>query len=256
MIRKLILLLFPVLLSAYSPEKMEWRQVLDKAVVINLNRHIHRYEETKFFMEKAGFTNIRRFEGVDGFFTEKSFFESLNVWTGGPGQKGCAASHLLVWEDFLAHSDKDYLFVAEDDMLPHSHFADLFPLYWDKTPESFDIVMVGNQMDYHSPSRRERFVVSVPSFCTHAYIISKKGARKLLDLYRSLSREETNVHVIDIFMIKMMLGGKIDYYCYNGQIFKDLENDSIFVGRDTGICFQNKELGSTIHQKDIIFEQE
>lgn len=230
--------------------------MLDRAVVINLNRHLHRYEATKALMEKAGFTNIRRFEAVDGFSMEDQFFESLNICWGSPGQRGCAASHLLVWEDFLVHSDRDYLFVAEDDMLPHSRFTELFPLYWDKTPKSFDLVMVGNHMKCKAC---KSLVVSKPASCTHAYIISKQGARKLLNLYRSLPREETKRHVIDIFLYKMMNEKKISFYSYNGKIFKDSENlekGSIFPGRDTGICFQNQKLGSSIHQKEIVFEQQ
>lgn len=253
MIRMLIF--FPLfLLSACSRTKEEPCQVLDRAVVISLNRHLHRYEETKSLMEKAGFTNIRRFEAVDGFFTDDQFFESLNIYSGTPGQKGCAASHLLVWEDFLAHSDMDYLFVAEDDMLPHSDFADIFPRYWKLTPKPFDIVFVGNQMKCKS---LRTFVLPKPSSCTHAYIISKEGARKLLDLYRLIPKDAVKRHVIDIFMFKLMNKKLINYYCYNGSLFKDLknlENGNVFLGRDTGICFQNKKLGSSIHQKEIVFE--
>jgi len=233
-------------------------KVLDCPVVINLKRHPQRFEVTKGLMEAAGFTNVQRFDAIDGYFTDSQFFEALNVYSGGPGQKGCAASHLLVWENFLESSDKEWLFVAEDDMLPHSDFSHLFPIYWDKTPKDFDIVMVGNQMDAH-PS--DPLVVSKPCFCMHAYIVSKKGATKLLNAYATIAKNDINVHVIDIFLINVMNGrfpipSPLVYYCYNGTPFPDFVNkDLIFNYRDSGICFQNRSLGTSIHGPQIVYEK-
>ncbi len=234
----------------------DYREVLDGAVVINLSRHIHRFEKTKVCMERVGFTNVQRFEAIDGFLIGQPFFEGLNIYTGSPGQKGCAASHLLVWENFLL-SDKKWLFVAEDDMLPHSAFEALFPFYWKNTPKNFDIVMVGNQMNV---SEQDPLILSEPCFCMHGYIISRKGAKKLLDAYKTIDRNNENMHVIDIFLINIMsnrffIDQPFIYYCYNGTAFKDLKNiqdKNIFPSRDTGICFQNKPLGSTIHSIEIV----
>jgi len=232
-------------------------KVLDCPVVINLKRHPQRFEVTKGLMEAAGFTNIQRFDAIDGYSTDSSFFESLNIYSGGAGQKGCAASHLLVWKNFLESSDKEWLFVAEDDMLPHSDFAHLFPIYWDRTPKNFDIVMVGNQMDAHSS---DPLVVSKPCFCMHAYIISKKGAEKLLKAYASIAKDDINRHIIDIFLISVMdrrlrMHPRFIYCCFNGTPFPDFKNqDSIFEDRDTGICFQNRTLGSSIHGPQIVPE--
>lgn len=235
----------------------DYREVLDGAVVINLSRHIHRFEKTKALMEKVGFTNVQRFDAIDGFFIGQSFFEGLNIYTGNPGQKGCAASHLLAWENFLL-SDKKWLFVAEDDMLPHSDFEFLFPFYWQNTPKDFDIVMVGNQMNV---SEQDSFIVSEPCFCMHGYIISREGAKKLLNAYKTINRNDENMHIIDVFLINIMsnrffIQQPLIYYCYNGTAFKDRENirnKNIFSGRDTGICFQHKYLGSTIHGIEIVY---
>jgi hypothetical protein len=79
----------------------EISSLLDSPVVINLKRCPLRFEVTKSLMEAAGFTNVLRLDGIDGFATENAFFESLNIYTGSPGQKGCAASPLLVWKNFF-----------------------------------------------------------------------------------------------------------------------------------------------------------
>ena len=200
-------------------------------------------------MEKAGFTNITRFDAVDGFYTDDEFFQRLNILSGSPGKKGCAASHLVVWYNFFnSPSQKKFLFVCEDDMLPHTDFAKLFPFYWKQTKEDFDILLVGNQMD----AKSNRLIVREPSFCTHAYIVSKRGAKKLYDLYMKLPKDSFPHHVIDIFLIKAMADRKIDYYCYNGKMYPDSNNQSIiWAKRDNGICFQNRSLGSSIYTIEI-----
>ncbi|MBX9743628.1 MAG: glycosyltransferase family 25 protein [Chlamydiales bacterium] len=238
--------------SLYSNNTIDYRSILDQSVIINLKRHIHRFEITKQLMEKAGFTNIQRFEAVDGFITEDSFFESLGIFTGGKGQKGCAASHLLVWEDFLKNSENEFLFIAEDDMLPHSDFHKLFPIYWQWTPLDFDIVLVGNQMKT-KPS--DFWIVKQPASCMHAYIISKKGAEKILRLYQQIPKQNTDIYVIDLFLESLMKKNSINYYCYNGTNFPDIVNiraNNISPNRTTGICFQNRHLGSSIHRLDIV----
>ncbi|MDP1608679.1 MAG: glycosyltransferase family 25 protein [Chlamydiales bacterium] len=235
-------------------QEIDYRTILDQPVVINLNRHLSRFETTKCLMEQSGFTNIQRFEAIDGFYTTNDFFERLGIFgkVAGVGQKGCAASHLLVWEDFLKNSEKEFLFVAEDDMLPHSDFLQLFPIYWNLTPPFFDILLVGNQMNM-TPS--EPYLVPEPAFCLHAYIISKKGAQKLLGLYKQVPKDDPGMCIIDIFMVKAMQQKKIIFYCYNGTKFPDKINHeagNISHDRDTGICFQNARLGSSIHATDLI----
>ena len=144
------------------------------------------------------------------------------------------------------------MFVCEDDVLPHSKFPRLFPLYWSKTPKKFDIVLVGNQTN--TQGAKGRFILSRPSFCTHAYIISKEGAKKLLALYVELPAQE-NEHIIDIFLKKAMRKKKIIYYCYNGKLFpEEIDNKTVYEGRASGICFQNRKVGSSIHTPDLIFE--
>ena len=216
-------------------------EVLDGAVLISMSRYPNRYETTKNLMEEAGFTNIQRFEAIDGLFTEEIFFKDLNISNMSPGEKGCAASHLLVWKNFVDSSPKDFLFVAEDDMIPHSHFNELFPIYWDRTPPSFDILLVGSHL-YAELS--ERLVLRRSALNMHAYIISKKGAERLLGLYAALPSDETGV--IDSFLHNMSDRRMIKCYCYNGRRFPDKNQGHNNVYKDGGICYQNRSLKSTI----------
>ncbi len=204
-------------------------------------------------MEAAGFTNIQRFEAIDGHFTDESVFENLKILKGGPGQRRCSASHLLLWKQFLENSDKEFLFVAEDDMIPHSDFNRLFPLYWNETPKSFDIILVGSKIPHITD--QDPMIFKSLGWCTHAYIISKQGAKTLLGLFENGPKNEDSDYVIDIFLAKLMGDDKISYFSYNGKKFLDEKNrDGIYQDRDSGICFQNRRLGTTIHSAEIIYE--
>ncbi len=223
--------------------------ILDSPVIISLSRHMDRYEETHRLMEKAGFTHIVRFEAIDGYHTSEDFFKNLNIYDDRLGRRGCAASHLTLWKNFVENgSDREYLFICEDDMLPHSDFSRLFPIYWEATPKDFDIVLVGNKL----ANKSDDLVVSIPAIALHAYIISKRGAQILLDNYREIPKEgKPSLYIIDNFVKRMMEENKITYYCYNGKKFPDrINEEKIRKNFATGICFQNLEFDSTIAKKN------
>ncbi len=231
----------------YGQNSCDVATILDFPVIISLGRHMERYEETYRLMEQAGFTNIRRFEAIDGYFTKDEFFKKLNIQAGMPGQKGCTASHLVLWKRFVEDpAEKEFLFVCEDDMLPHSDFPNLFPLYWEVTPKDFDILMVGNELI--EKIETEDLIITIPAQTTHAYIISKNGAKQLLDLYQKIPQNSDGLDfIIDVFIRKMMQQKKIIFYCYNGKKYPDnINQEKIVQSCNTGICFQNLTFNSTI----------
>lgn len=226
--------------------QMAYGEILDSPVVISLGRKIERYEETFKLMEQAGFTNIQRFEAVDGQATGEDFFKKLNIIDHRPGRRACAASHLTLWKKFLEESEREYLFICEDDMLPHSEFSTLFPIYWKETPKDFDLVLVGNK--FFKEMEGEELIVSVPAIALHAYIVSKRGAQILVDNYSKIPKgSTTSDYIIDNFVVRMMSDNKIVYYCYNGKKYPDPVTLPLIQKKyDTGICFQNNKFESNI----------
>ncbi len=218
-----------------SSQKTDAAILLDSPVIVSLSRLMDRYHTTREFMEKRGFTNIRRFDAIDGLNTPKEFFDDLHIFHGTPGQKGCAASHLILWKTFLEEpSGREFLFVCEDDNVPHVDFATLFPLYWQETKEDFDLLLVGNLL---AEPANEDLIVQIPAWCTHAYIISKKGAKKLVELFPQ------HGGIIDEFLKDLMTRNQIICYSYNGKKYPDpVHNRSV----DTGICYQNRYFRTTI----------
>lgn len=229
-------------------------ELLENSYVISLKRHPERLETTLNRMLNAGFSRVQHFEGIDGFEAHNDpLWKILKINAIEPGKRGCAASHLLLWKQYAQDPKAPpCIFVAEDDLLPHSQFANIFPLYWERTPQHFDIIFVGNQMER---PKKNHLVVHQPTFCTHAYIVSKKGAKKLLNLY--LKKKASVSGVIDIFLIKMQQKNAIRYYCYNGAVFPEEDEDirqRARPERASGICFQDLFLGTTIHSVETLFE--
>lgn len=244
---------FLILLFTFSSIQAMQNELLDAPVIISLSRHMERYNRTKELMEQAGFSHIQRFEAIDGATVNDDFFHRLNIMDSRLARKGCSASHLTVWKHFAeGSSEKEHLFICEDDMLPHSDFATLFPLYWEATPKDFDLIMVGNK--FNEKVKTEEKVISSPAIALHAYIVTKKGAQILFDEYQKIPEGSSEQdYIIDNFVSKMMQEKKITYYCYNGKKYPDKENKrKIRKNFSSGICFQNLEFDSTISDKNLL----
>lgn len=93
---------------------------------------------------------------------------------------GCAMSHMKVWETFL-QTNIDYAFIMEDDVIFHERNCKTYIENLIEQSQDFDILMLG----YFKSIIFD--IVLYPLFgtsniClgTHAYIISRTGAQKLL----------------------------------------------------------------------------
>jgi len=194
-------------------------------VIVSLPRLQNRYEITKVRLEAAGFQGLTMFKGVDGFnddmtsLLKKYELEdrlSLEI-ADQKGKVGCTLSHILTWQK-IVDEKLPYLLIFEDDALPHPEFRDLAPLWWAETPAEFDVVLLGNQMNPDDARvKRQTKIVKSPSFCLHAYIVTYKGAVKLLELLKVTTVMQMN----DLQMRDWMITDSVDYYCWNGTFLPD-----------------------------------
>jgi GR25 family glycosyltransferase involved in LPS biosynthesis len=110
---------------------------------------------------------------------------------------GCAISHISVWKDFLKSNEK-YAIIFEDDVIFNSNkFKEKILSYLSHTPENFDILYLGcfgsnpkntffnlimnilNKSCKFSQINKHIIKPKV-ALATHAYILSKSGANKLI----------------------------------------------------------------------------
>ncbi|OZN25229.1 hypothetical protein CFY87_03490 [Actinobacillus seminis] len=144
------------------------------------------------------------------------------------GEIGCALSHKAIYEYMLIHNIEQAL-VLEDDVAFEKNFKEAIALI-DKFPSHWDLVLLGHYADYigtkevQSPTSfwdqhklNDTFKLcrlSDYGYGTHAYLVNKKGAKKLLkaispismpiDLYTG-SGEFSNVYAMIPTPIKVVL---------------------------------------------------
>jgi GR25 family glycosyltransferase involved in LPS biosynthesis len=236
-----------------------WQTVLAApAFVINLDARPDRLEATTEELRRAGFTDVRRFPAVDASRPN----ELVRAWSACglppfaawdkkfqtmPGKQGCFLSHLALWQ-MMVDDDLPLACVFEDDVQFHHHWRELAPTYFGFTPRDYDILYLGSQIEVPGAGLVRR----VPVYCTHAYLITNAGARKL----RSLVLDDPKgVATIDCMLIEHQwheLNGRgpspYEWYVWDGSTFGDARaiHHAGWQKRNTGLVFQDFDLGSDV----------
>lgn len=163
------------------------------AYLVNLDRRPDRLASALRQVRRAGFADITRFAAVDGADPSAlaAAWDALDlppVWeewradpVGAAGQRGCFASHLLLWAH-IARGPAPFAWVFEDDIRFADCWRPLAPLYLARSRPPWDMLYVGSHawLDLG-----QAWVARVPVYCTHAYLVTREGARKLLAAIRS-----------------------------------------------------------------------
>ena len=158
------------------------QNILNKpAFVIHLK---NKSQERQHFFTKnilgAGFKDMNVFEAVDASnpnileetmkqFPKIKFDKELSK-----GQIGCCLSHFKVLLHII-QNNIDIATIFEDDVHFHPNWSVLSERYYQHTPKNFDIIFIGNQINPKNPK-----ISSSSTFCTHAYIVTLLGAKRLL----------------------------------------------------------------------------
>ena len=233
-----------------------------KCIILGLLRHQNRIHYTYPKLLNAGFKNIGVFYGVDG------FTDDISEWNIdkklGPGEIGFTLSCIKIWR-LIAGSDTGFQVIFEDDALPHPDFAFFAEKWWSYTPKDVDLVYLGNQMNPADPRLTESPVlVNTPAYCTHAYILTKEGAQKLLAYIHLIQMSGGSIMKGDILLKSLTELGLLKVACWNGTLVPKpfpvytkevtkVESDMIVWKRDTGLIYQNFLLGTTIHNPQISY---
>jgi len=236
--------------------------------VVHLDRCIERKKIFMKNLEEAGFKDINIFKGVNGS-NQNEVNEAMNLFNIpnfdnelSKGQIGCTLSHFKVFKHII-DNNISVCCVFEDDISFHPNWKKLSQNYYHFTPKDFDMVYMGNQI---TPQRGK--INTQSTFCTHAYIITLKGAIKLLNFllnwnYKNFdhyNRGKTlnGLYVVDIMNITLQrkinnrqIPRIFTWYCWDGTYHPCDRNRLPLKGNDirnSGLVFQNTDtLKTTIH---------
>lgn len=219
-----------------------------KTFVLNLDRRPDRWKQFTEQVEPK-FLNYNRFSAVDGskLIPNKQLqriFEG-NDYSMRSGMVGCAMSHIKMYIDLL-HSDVDALCIFEDDVKFVPDFQTKFLHLCKNLPKDWDICYLGHHMwpRYATPDffDKEKLpeiekwgVLKSLTYSiggTGGYLISKAGAKKLLDFVNEIGM--TN----GIDTMQQKSADQLDvYYCKPHLIY--------------GECWTNNKASDTDIQNDF-----
>ena len=184
-------------------------------VVLNLRRRSERWAAWSIEAKRAGITNYRRWEAIDGYrmtmAQEIQHLFRFNDFNMERGVMGCALSHMNIWLH-IVENNIPALIIFEDDARFNEPFAvpDL-PLAW-------DLFYFGGGHGIYPPGDPISDMIIIPKqsenlyLNTLAYMISYNGANKLL---KRLGETGFN-RAVDWFMIDMF--ENLNVFCYKKLI--------------------------------------
>ena len=236
---------------------------------MGLKRYAFRREYCGAKLAQIGFTNVELVDSFDGFNDDvDAALKELGIAFNPelrPGHKGCSYTMMREWKRFLDSGDAFRIFF-EDDAIGHLDLPKgLGQKFWDATPKDFDILYMGNMMNPGDPALADpnALVVQVPTYCLHAYILTRKGAQRLFDLARAMNAAGQPLNMLDIQLVLWQVEKKINYQVWNGtwtqksyptfdeglpwQAFPDV----ITPQKDTGLFWQNMRVGTTLEHPTL-----
>lgn len=170
--------------------------------------------------------------------TIKHHFNSLWFIIGPSSALGCAISHLNVWKQFIKTKQKHCLILEDDVIFETSFSKQKIKQIILNTPKNFDILYLGCfdspiftflmsilSMNKTSLSKKKENTNLVHdtnvSLATHSYILSRKGAKKLIKLL-----DGTIHNHIDFCIQKLNKNKQIHSYTVNTKIVHQTSTDA------------------------------
>lgn len=245
---------------------MDWNYILNQPAFV-IYSSILSPERKDFFTEtitNAGYKNMQIFEAVNGYNNDElnnttNMFKIKFAHHIGPGQRGCTLSHMKIYKHMI-ENNIDICTIFEDDVYFHSDYNNLAPRFYENTPKNFDVLFIGNQLTGNIMTTSR--INNNACFCTHGYIISLRGAKKLLylitnwDYYRNGEDGLSTIDIIIINIQKRILLNKLRrktliWYCWNGMKNKCENRNNLKYGgwetRNTGLVYQSDKFISAVH---------
>lgn len=183
--------------------------------VINLDKDTEKWEQTRSTIEALGLSPTR-FPAVYGKELSKQYLKeithpyvdytlkygrSVDCEISTIGAIGCYLSHVGVWKK-LVESDDDMCLVFEDDISPKIDLGKVNTFLknvMSKEPE-WDMIYIGYikmSLGTHDILKGDYYKVNELTYCTHSYLVNKKGAQKLLKSAFPM------IHQVDTYMSLM-----------------------------------------------------
>ena len=102
------------------------------------------------------------------------------------GNQALLIKSVLLWQDFYKYSDKKYIIIIEDDVIPCANFISKFNIVYSELPLDYDICLLTGVISLIKKTNiydySDHLYNKIPFSHIGGYILSKKGAAKLIEL--------------------------------------------------------------------------
>jgi len=232
------------------------------AFIIHLSHMKERKEYVIQNIKNAGFTDIILFEGVDGQNPDSVRDEMdknknpLLDKSLRPGAIGCLLSHLKLYQHIIQNNIQIST-IFEDDVHFHPEWKTLSHEYYELSPKDFDVIFIGNQLNSSFVKNPiSKLITTEPIYCTHAYIVTLEGAKRLYDCILNWKHPQNKKGLLAIDVMIRNIQEEYQskepkpfrWYSWNGTRYPCTHNkiDNHYSVRNTGLVFQNTEFISQI----------
>jgi GR25 family glycosyltransferase involved in LPS biosynthesis len=211
-----------------------------KAYIISLEEPIKKMEYLKTFEINPIW--VKGLNGNKDLTKEDSYKSYISSSYVPKSAVGCALSHIKVWKDFIKRDNKDekYIMIFEEDVVLEEDFKQRVIYSIMNVPIEYDILYLGcfgcdknNVSNVYKAStllygknKRTGYInsyISIPeiAYALHGYILSKKGASKLLELLKN----NVNDH-IDMKIHLLASNEKINSYVATPRLAYQTSTDT------------------------------
>jgi len=206
------------------------------AYVISLNKPLNILYELKKYNLNSIWSKGLKYDNFDDEYIKKHT-SSFYYKYGPKSSIAIAMSHIKTWRKFLL-SEKELCIIFEDDVVLVKDFDEELENALQNVPRDFDILYLGCfgcNSDLNCFTIPFSFIYKLNNseiindhikkpkiaFALHGYVLSKKGAKKLI----KYTEKNINNH-IDVMIFKLYNQGKINIYSLKNRIVFQTSSDT------------------------------
>ena len=210
-----------------SSYKVKCKKIIDinnlEVVYINLDRRPDRNKIVINELKKSKLlkNSFSKMTGIDGQKLKNTY--NIDNFDKKKGWIGCAYSHINLWK--RACDENKYYLIFEDDIFIKKGFDEYLKKILNNTPENFDMIYLLTTSYANKKIYNEYFFkLNNKNFLLNAYILSPKGACKLLNKITPYNPQQQ----IDSWIVKYTNNGYLNNYLVRKSIiwtFQDIDSD-------------------------------
>lgn len=196
--------------------------IFDATYVINMDKDVRRLDEFKEMMDSSSwkFTRYAASDGKKLSPEEWKEYVKRDAWLS-ENEVGCLVSHVSLWKDILENTTHERVAIFEDDARTHVEgstvkklLKDLYSHLEEKGRREPDLLYLGKALDDCMKYVRVHGNVfeSVHPLCLHAYVITRRGIKKLLS-HLPFSQ------AIDLVPIRLRKKAKLSLFAFHPSLY-------------------------------------